>query len=159
MIVTQMCGGQRNGGAMSYWLLKTEAGTWSWEMQIRRGALGEPWSGVRNHMAKNNLLKMKLGEQAFFYYSGSEKRIVGIVEVIREAYPDPTDETGQFVAVTVKALMPLERPVTLAAVKLKPRLKEMVLVNNTRLSVQPVSLAEWKIICDLGGTPIEKSRV
>jgi len=109
-------------------------------------------------MAKNNLLKMKLGEQAFFYHSGSEKRIVGIVEVIREAYPDPTDETGKFVAVTVKALMPLARPVTLAAVKVKPRLKEMVLVNSTRLSVQPVSRAEWKIICELGGTSIAKLR-
>jgi predicted RNA-binding protein with PUA-like domain len=143
---------------MSYWLLKTEADTWSWEMQIRRGARGEPWSGVRSHMAKNNLLKMKLGEQAFFYHSGSEKRIVGIVEVIREAYPDPTDETGKFVAVTVKAVMPLEKAVTLAAVKVKPRLKEMVLVNNTRLSVQPVSPAEWKIICDLGEVSITKSR-
>ena len=143
---------------MSYWLLKTEAETWSWEMQISRGTRGEPWSGVRSHMAKNNLLKMKLGEQAFFYHSGSEKRIVGIVEVIREAYSDPTDATGKFVAVTVKALMPLERPVTLAEVKARPRLKEMVLVNNTRLSVQPVSLAEWKIICELGATSITKPR-
>lgn len=143
---------------MSYWLLKTEADTWSWEMQTSRGARGEPWSGVRSHMAKNNLLKMKLGEQAFFYHSGSEKRIVGIVEVIREAYPDLTDDTGKFVAVTVKALRPLERPVTLAAVKVNPRLKEMVLVNNTRLSVQPVSPAEWKIVCDLSGTSVTKIR-
>ncbi len=93
---------------MAHWLLKSEAETWSWDMQVKRGARGEVWSGVRNHMAKNYLLKMKLGERAFFYHSGSAKQIVGIVEVIREAYPDPTDPTGRFVAVTVKSLNPSE---------------------------------------------------
>lgn len=137
---------------MAFWLLKTEPETWSWEMQVKRGTKGEVWSGVRSHMAKNNLLKMKKGDRAFFYHSGRTKEIVGIVEVTREAYPDPTDETGKFVAVTVQAETPLSRPVTLAAIKEDSRLEGMTLVNNTRLSVQPVTAAEWKIVCTLGGT-------
>ncbi len=136
---------------MHYWLVKTEPETWSWNMQVKRGARGEPWSGVRNHMAKNNLARMKLSDQVFFYHSGSEKAVVGIVEVIREAYPDPTDPTGRFLAVTVSAIGPMKQPILLAAAKAEPRLKDMVLVTNTRLSVQPVTEVEWKIVCTMGG--------
>jgi predicted RNA-binding protein with PUA-like domain len=135
---------------VAYWLLKTEAEAWSWEMQVQRGDGGEVWSGVRNPRARNNLLEMKLGDRAFFYHTGSEKRIVGTVEVIREAYPDPTDHSGRWAAVTVKALAPLKKPVTLAEAKADPRLREMALVKQPRLSVQPVSDAEWKVICQLG---------
>lgn len=137
---------------MAYWLLKTEAETWSWEMQVERGEQGEVWSGVRNPRARNNLLQMNLGDRAFFYHTGEEKRIVGIVEITREAYPDPTDHTGKWAAVTVKALVPLVRPVTLAEAKADPRLKDMSLVKLPRLSVQPVTEAEWKIVCQLGGS-------
>ncbi len=137
---------------MAYWLLKTEPETFSWNDQIKRGAKGEPWSGVRNHQAKNNLMKMKNGERAFFYHSGESREIVGIVEVIRGPYPDPTAKPGEpWVAVDVKAIEPLAKPVTLAAAKTEPRLEQMVLVNNTRLSVQPVSDGEWKLICKMGG--------
>ena len=133
--------------------MKTEPETWSWEMQDKRGARGEVWSGVRSHMAKNNLKKMKLGERAFFYHSGSTKEIVGLVEVIREDYPDPTDDSGKIVAVNVRAIVPAKQPISLAAIKAEPRLKAMVLVNNTRLSVQPVTAAEWKIVCAMAGLP------
>ncbi len=135
---------------MAFWLLKTEPETWSWEMQAKRGARGEVWSGVRSHMAKNNLLRMKHGERAFFYHSGRTKEIVGIVQVIREAYPDPTDDTGTFVAIDVMAVTPIKVPVSLNAIKAQARLKNIVLVTNSRLSVQPVSAAEWRIICRLG---------
>ncbi len=138
---------------MAFWLLKTEPETWSWDMQLKRGARGEVWSGVRSHKAKNNLMKMKRGERAFFYHSGRTKEIVGVVEIIREAFPDPTDDTQKFVAVTVKAATPLKTPVTLVAVKAEARLSNMVLANNTRLSVQPVTAAEWKLVCALGGVP------
>jgi predicted RNA-binding protein with PUA-like domain len=136
---------------MAYWLLKTEPGTFSWDDQVKRGAKGEPWSGVRNHQAKRNLMAMKKGERAFFYHSGEGKEVVGIVEVIREHYPDPTDPSGKFVVVDVKAIEPLGKPVTLVAAKAEPRLQKMVLVNNTRLSVQPVAADEWKVICGMGG--------
>jgi predicted RNA-binding protein with PUA-like domain len=136
---------------MAYWLMKTEPETFSWDQQVKTGAKGEPWSGVRNHQAKNNLMKMKKGERAFFYHSGEGKEIVGIVEVIREHYPDSTDASGKFVAVDVKAIEPLAKPVTLVAAKAEPHLKQMVLVNNTRLSVQPVSAEEWKLVCKMGG--------
>jgi len=106
---------------------------------------------VRNHQAKLNLMRMKKGERAFFYHSGEGKEIVGIVEVIREHYPDPTDPSGKFVVVDVKAIAPLRKPVTLAAAKAEPCLNKMVLVNNTRLSVQPVTAEEWKQICKMGG--------
>jgi predicted RNA-binding protein with PUA-like domain len=120
-------------------------------MQVNCGSRGEPWSGVRNHAAKNNLALMKLHDRALFYHSGSEKAVVGVVEVIGEAYPDPTDKTGRFLAVTVAAAAPLKNPVSLVAAKAEPRLRHMVLVNNSRLSVQPVTDAEWKIICTMGG--------
>jgi predicted RNA-binding protein with PUA-like domain len=137
---------------MAYWLLKSEPETYSWDDQVKRGKTGEPWSGVRNHQAKNNLMKMKKDERAFFYHSGATKEIVGVVEVIREHYSDPTAKKGEpWVVVDVRAIEPLKQPVTLAAAKAEPRLKSMVLVNNTRLSVQPVSDAEWKLICKMGG--------
>jgi predicted RNA-binding protein with PUA-like domain len=137
---------------MAHWLLKTEPGTFSWDDEVGRGAKGEPWSGVRNHQAKLNLMKMKKGERAFFYHSGEGKEIVGIVEVIREHYPDPTAKAGEpWVVVDVKAIEPLKKPVTLVAARAEPGLKDMVLVNNTRLSVQPVSTDQWNLICKKGG--------
>jgi predicted RNA-binding protein with PUA-like domain len=137
---------------MAYWLLKTEPGTFSWEDQVQRGAKGEPWSGVRNHQAKLNLMRMKKGDRALFYHSGDTKEIVGIVEVIREHYPDPTAKSGEpWVVVDVKAIVPLKKPVTLGDAKAAPALKKMVLVNNTRLSVQPVATDEWNHICRMSG--------
>jgi len=136
---------------MAYWLLKTEPATFSWDDQVRKGAAGEPWTGVRNHTAKRNLAAMKIGDRAFFYHSGDEKGVVGIAEVIRESYPDETDPTGRFVAVDVKAVEPFPRLVTLAEIKAEPRLAEMVLVHLSRLSVQPVTAAEWRIVCRMSG--------
>jgi len=137
---------------VAHWLLKTEPETFSWDDQVKIGAKGEPWSGVRNHQAKLNLMRMKKGERAFFYHSGGTKEIVGIVEVIREHYPDPTAKPGEpWVVVDVEAIEPLRKPVRLVDAKAEPRLKAMVLVNNTRLSVQPVTDAEWKRICEMGG--------
>ena len=136
---------------MPHWLLKTEPEEFSWDTQVKRGAKGEPWSGVRNFMARSNMKKMKKGERAFFYHTGDEKQVVGIVEVIKEAYPDPTDEKGVFVCVDVKAVEPLPKPVTLAAVKAEPKLKDMILARQPRLSVQPVTDAEWAIVCRMGG--------
>ena len=136
---------------MAYWLIKSEPGTWSWDDQVKAGAKGEAWTGVRNHTAKLNLMKMKKGDRAFFYHSNEGKEIVGIAEVIREHYPDPSDKTQKFVAVDVKALAPLKTPVTLAQIKLEPKLKNMALIKLSRLSVQPVTDAEWKAICSLGG--------
>src|SRR5882724_523226 len=133
---------------MPHWLLKTEPEEFSWADQVKRGAKGEPWSGVRNHIAKNNMKKMQKGDRAFFYHTGDEKQVVGIVEVIREAYPDPTDEAGIFKAVNVRAISALPKPVTLAAVKAEPRLKDMILARQPRLSVQPVMEAEWEIVCE-----------
>jgi len=140
-----------NSAAVAYWLLKTEPETWSWSDQVGKGEAGEPWSGVRNYQAANNMKQMKKGERAFFYHSGEERRIVGIVEVIGEYRPDPTDEKGRFGLVEVKAVEELARPVPLADVKAAPRLKEMMLVKNTRLSVQPVRAAEWSLIRRMGG--------
>jgi predicted RNA-binding protein with PUA-like domain len=136
---------------MAYWLMKSEPDAWSWEQQVKKGAKGESWTGVRNHTAKQNLMRMKKGERAFFYHSNIGKEIVGIVEVIREAYPDPTDETGKFVMVDVKALAPIPKPVTLVAVKAEPRLAEMALIKFSRLSVQPVTETEWRILRGMGG--------
>ena len=136
---------------MNHWLFKTEAETFSWEMQKKRGVKGEPWSGVRNFAAAKHMKGMKKGDLGFFYHTGDEKQIVGIVEVIAEYKPDPTDETGKFGLVDVKAVRDVHKPVTLAQVKADPKLKDMVLVREARLSVQPVSEAEWKHICKLGG--------
>ena len=136
---------------MNYWLLKSEPETWSWEMQKKKGAKGEPWSGVRNHTAKQNMMAMKKGDLGFFYHSGDEKAVVGIVEVIGEYRPDPTDETGKFGLVIVKAVKDVPNPVTLADCKTNPKLKDMSLVTSFRLSVQPVREDEWKEVCRLGG--------
>src|ERR1700719_3962549 len=136
---------------MATWLLKTEPETFSWDHQVERGAKGEPWTGVRNFTARRYLKEMKKGDLAFFYHTGDEKQVVGIAEVIREAYPDPTDKDGVFVAVDVKAVKPLKKPVTLATVKADKRFKDMVLAKQPRLSVQPVSAEEWKIVCAMGG--------
>lgn len=136
---------------MAYWLFKTEAETFSWEMQKKRGAKGEPWSGVRNWQAARNMKAMKKGDLGFFYHTGDEKQIVGIVEVIGEYRKDPTDETGKFGLVDVKAVTDVPKPVTLAQVKADSKLKTMVLAKVARLSVQPVTAEEWKYICKLGG--------
>ncbi|HUO89754.1 MAG TPA: EVE domain-containing protein [Rhizomicrobium sp.] len=136
---------------MSYWLFKTEAETFSWDMQKKRGAKGEPWSGVRNWKAARNMKAMKKGDFGFFYHTGDEKRIVGIVEVIGEYRKDPTDETGKFGLVDVKAVKDVPNPVTLAQVKADPKLKDMVLAREPRLSVQAVTPEQWKYICKLGG--------
>ena len=136
---------------MTYWLMKSEPDAWSWEQQVRKGAKGEAWTGVRNHTAKLNLMKMKTRDRAFFYHSNVGKEIVGIAEVIKEAYPDPTDKTGKFVCVDIKADKPLKTPVTMAAIKAETRLKDMALVKYSRLSVQPVTADEWKLVCKMGG--------
>jgi Uncharacterized conserved protein len=136
---------------MATWLFKTEPSAWSWEKQKKKGAKGEPWSGVRNYQAAANMKAMALGDRGFFYHSVDEKRIVGIVEVTGLYRPDPTDETGKFGLVDVVAVEDMPKPVTLAEIKANPKLAGMVLVKNSRLSVQPVSPAEWQIICKMGG--------
>jgi len=137
---------------MNYWLIKSEPDTWSWDMQVKKGPKGEAWTGVRNHTAKQNLTKMKKGDRAFFYHSGEGKEVVGIAEIVRESYPDPTAKAGEpWVVVDVKADTPFRTPVTLAAIKSEPKLKDMALVKLSRLSVQPVTPAEWKIVCQMGG--------
>lgn len=137
---------------MAHWLIKSEPFKWSWEQQVAAGAKGTHWDGVRNHLAKLNLMAMRQGDQAFFYHSNEGKEIVGIVEVIREAYPDPEVPAGQpWVLVDFKAVKPLAKPVTLADVKAEPRLAKMSLVTSMRLSVQPVTEPEWTLVCRMGG--------
>ena len=136
---------------MNYWLVKSEPSVWSWDQQVAKGAKGEAWTGVRNHAAKLNMMKMKKGDRAFFYHSNEGKEIVGIVEIIREHYPDPTDKTGKFVCVDIKADKPLKIPVTLDTIKTDKKLAEMELVKLSRLSVQSVKPDEWKHICKMGG--------
>lgn len=136
---------------MHYWLMKTEPGTFSWDDQLAAKNQTEPWTGVRNHQASNNMKAMKRGDRVFFYHSVNEKAIVGIVEVAKEHYPDHTDETGKFAMVDVKALCPVKTRVTLADIKAVPELADMVLVKNSRLSVQPVTENQWKIICKMAG--------
>ncbi len=136
---------------MKYWLLKTEPETFGWNDQVKRGTKGEPWTGVRNFTARTNLKTMKKGDRAFFYHTGDEKQIVGVVEVIKENYRDPTDPKQVFVAVDVKALWPLKTPVTLAAIKADARFKDMPLVKYSRLSVSAVTASEWAAICKMGG--------
>jgi len=136
---------------MAYWLVKSEPSAWSWDQQVARGAKGEAWTGVRNHTAKQNLMKMKKGDRAFYYHSNEGKEIVGIVEIIREAYPDPTDKTEKFVCVDLKADRKLPQPVTLVAIKADKKLAEMELIKYSRLSVQSVTADEWKHVCKLGG--------
>ena len=136
---------------MAHWLYKSEPSTWSWDQQVAQGPKGTHWNGVRNHGAKLNLMAMKAGEQGFFYHSNDGKAVVGIVEVIREYYPDPSDETGRFGMVDLKAVKAFARPVTLDEIKRQPGLEKMILVNNSRLSVQPVTDEEWAIVCRMGG--------
>lgn len=135
---------------MAYWLLKSEPNTWSWDDQVREKRTN--WDGVRNYQASNNMKAMKLGDLAFFYHSVNEKRIVGIVRVVKEYYPDHTDESGRFGMVDVEAVKPVAKPVTLAQMKEDPRLEGLALLRQSRLSVVPVSDDHWKIICGLGGT-------
>ncbi len=137
---------------MQYWLFKSEPSTWSWDDQTAKGEAGEEWDGVRNYQARNNMRLMKIGDRGFFYHSQSEKAIVGIVEVIAESHPDSTTDDDRWDCIDIKAVKPMKTPVTLEMCKADPRLSEMVLVNNTRLSVQPVRPEEWRTICDLGGT-------
>ena len=134
---------------MQYWLVKSEPESWSWDDQVRVGVEG--WNGVRNYQAANNMKAMKLGDRAFFYHSVKEKSIVGIVEVVREYYPDASDPTGRFVMVDFKAVKPVPKPVSLADIKGEPRLAELALLKQSRLSVMPIDAASWKIISAMGG--------
>ncbi len=134
---------------MAHWLYKSEPFKWSWDQQVKAGANGTHWDGVRNHLAKQQLQAMKLGDQGFFYHSNEGKEIVGIVEVIREFYPDPSDATGKFGMVDLKAVRALKKPVTLATIKAEPRLENMALIKFSRLSVQPVTDEEWDIVLSL----------
>ncbi|MCB2126753.1 MAG: EVE domain-containing protein [Rhodobacteraceae bacterium] len=136
---------------MAYWLFKSEPDTWSWAQQVAKGAQGEEWHGVRNYQARNNMRAMKVGDLGFFYHSNVGKEIVGIVEVCAESHPDSTSDDPRWDCVDIRAVKSLPRPVTLDEAKADPRLAGMVLVTNTRLSVQPVTEAEWKVICALGG--------
>jgi predicted RNA-binding protein with PUA-like domain len=135
---------------MAYWLMKSEPGTWSWDDQVKDGTA--EWDGVRNYQAANNMKAMSVGDLVFFYHSGKDREIVGIVQVAREYYPDHTDASGRFGMVDVTALRPFVRPVTLAEIKAEPRLAQLALVRHTRLSVMPVAEEEWRIICALGET-------
>ncbi len=134
---------------MSYWLFKSEPSSWSWENQKNAGEKGETWDGVRNYQACNNMKKMKLGDSGFFYHSVTEKQIVGIVEIIKEYYPDPTDKTGRFGMVKVKALKSLPEPVSLSNIKSNNHLSNFQMLKQSRLSVVPVTNTEWKEICKM----------
>ncbi|MDE9450108.1 EVE domain-containing protein [Aliiroseovarius sp. Z3] len=136
---------------MAYWLFKSEVSTWSWDQQVAKGDAGEEWDGVRNYQARNHMRDMKIGDLGFFYHSQKEKEIVGIVEVIAESHPDSTTDDERWDCVDIKAVRPLKNPVTLAMCKEDPRLADMVLVNNSRLSVQPVTKKEWDTILSLSG--------
>ena len=137
--------------AMAYWLFKSEPETWSWAMQVRKGKAGQEWDGVRNFTARNNMRAMKKGDRGFFYHSGDEKAVVGIVEVVSDAHPDSTDSEGKWDCVDIASVQPLPKPLTLAAVKADKALADMALVKLSRLSVQPVTEAEWKRVCKMGG--------
>ena len=137
---------------MRYWLFKSEPSTWSWDQQVAKGDAGEEWDGVRNYQARNFMRDMALGDRGFFYHSQKEKAVVGIVEVCAEAHPDSTTDDDRWDCVDIKAVRPFGAPVTLDQIKADPRLTEMVLVKNSRLSVQPVTDEEWQAICGLGAT-------
>ncbi|MCC7015902.1 MAG: EVE domain-containing protein [Rhodospirillales bacterium] len=134
---------------MAHWLVKSEPETWSWDDHVKKGA--EPWNGVRNSQAANNLKAMKIGERAFFYHSGEERRIVGVLEVVRAYYPDPTDATGRFGMVDFRARESFKAPVTLAAIKADLRFSRLALVRQSRLSVMPIDEKSWALICKMGG--------
>ena len=138
---------------MQHWLFKSEPETWGWDDQAARGDAGQEWDGVRNFQARNHMKAMKRGDLGFFYHSGGEKAVVGVVEVIAEAHPDSTADDPRWICVDIRAVKPFPTPVTLETIKADSRLKEMVLVKNSRLSVQPVSAEEWAIVCALGGYP------
>ncbi|UYQ72410.1 EVE domain-containing protein [Pelagibacterium flavum] len=135
---------------MAYWLFKSEPETWGWDDQVKKGG-PEEWGGVRNYQARNNMREMKKGDLGFFYHSVKEKAVVGIVRVANEIHHDSTTDDPRWECVDIEAVKPLERPVTLDEIKSMPELENMVLVNNSRLSVQPVAEDEWKLICKLGG--------
>ncbi|ADE39721.1 EVE domain-containing protein [Candidatus Puniceispirillum marinum] len=139
---------------MQYWLLKSEPSSWSWQDQLDRGDAGEGWDGVRNYQASNNMKAMQIGDLAFFYHSVNEKQIVGIVEICALYHPDPTDASGRFGMVTVKAVKNVSKPVTLASIKADERLQDMALVRQARLSVTPVTEPQWRIIMDMAETTI-----
>lgn len=139
------------GHRVNHWLFKSEPDTWGWADQVAKGDVGEEWHGVRNYQARNNMRAMKAGDLGFFYHSNIGKEIVGIVEVIRESAPDSTTDDPRWDCVVVRAVRPLLRPVSLDTCKVQPGLEKMALVNIARLSVQPVTPEEWRIICDLGG--------
>lgn len=136
---------------MAYWLIKTEPDDWSWDKQVAKGKKGEPWTGVRNAQARNFIREMKKGDLAFFYHTGGEKRVVGIVKITKEAYQDPTTDDERWLVVDVVAVKDVPNPVTLADIKAEEKLSDMVLVRNSRLSVQPVTDAEWKYVRKMGG--------
>ena len=135
---------------MAYWLVKSEPNTWSWDDHVKEGTA--EWDGVRNHQAANNLRAMKKGDRAFFYHSVKEKQVVGLLEVAKEYYPDPTDKSDRFGMVDFKALKPVVKPVTLADIKATPELQDMTLVRQSRLSVMPVTAKEWQLILKMSGT-------
>ena len=139
---------------MQYWLLKSEPSSWSWQNQLDRGDTGEGWDGVRNYQASNNMKAMQIGDLAFFYHSVNEKQIVGIVEICALYHPDPTDASGRFGMVTVKAVKSVTKPVTLASIKADERLQDMALVRQARLSVTPVTAPQWDIIMDMAETTL-----
>jgi predicted RNA-binding protein with PUA-like domain len=144
-------GPARPASGPAYWLFKTEAEEHSWDMQKARGKKGEPWTGVRNFVARNNMKAMQLGDLGFFYHTGDEKQVVGIVEVCALAHPDAKDDTGVWKCVDVRAVCDMPKPVTLAATKANSKLADMALVRTARLSVQPVTPEEWKEVCRMGG--------
>jgi predicted RNA-binding protein with PUA-like domain len=136
---------------MAYWLFKSEPETWGWDDQVAKGDAGQEWDGVRNFQARNAMVAMKAGDLGFFYHSGAAKEIVGVVEVVAEAHPDSTADDARWKCVDIRAVAPFPKPVTLEAIKADKRLAEMVLVKNSRLSVQPVRDEEWAVICAEGG--------
>ncbi len=137
---------------MAYWLFKSEPSTWSWDNQVAKGDEGEEWDGVRNYQARNFMREMKVGDRGFFYHSQKEKAVVGIVEICAEAHPDSTTDDERWECVDIRAIRTMEKPVTLDQIKAEPELAEMVLVKNSRLSVQPVSATEWACVCAMAGT-------
>jgi predicted RNA-binding protein with PUA-like domain len=141
---------------MAYWLFKSEPSTWSWEQHKAKGEAGEEWTGVRNYQARNNMRAMQLGDKGFFYHSDASKQIVGIVEVCKLAHHDSSTDDERWDCVDIRAVADVPKLVNLDMIKSDRRLKDMVLVKNSRLSVQPVTAEEWKIICDLGGVRLPK---
>jgi len=139
---------------MAFWLFKSEPDTWGWDHQVAKGAIGEEWHGVRNYQARNNMRAMQIGDQGFFYHSRQGLEIVGIVEVCALAHPDSTTDDPRWECVDIRALRPLARPVSLDEIKANPGLSDMVLVKNSRLSIQPVTPDEWAVICEMGGIAV-----